>query len=46
MLDFIGDMFLAGNYILGHFKAVKAGHSINNKLLYQLFSDSSAYRLV
>ncbi|MCE3255296.1 MAG: lpxC [Rickettsiaceae bacterium] len=46
MLDFIGDIFLAGGYILGHFKGVKAGHGINNKLLHQLFSDQSAYRFV
>ncbi len=46
MLDFIGDIFLAGGYILGHFQGVKAGHSVNNKLLRQLFSDPSAYRFV
>lgn len=46
MLDFIGDIFLAGGYILGHFKGVKAGHAINNKLLHQLFSDEKSYRFV
>ena len=46
MLDFIGDIFLAGGYILGHFKGVKAGHNINNKLLHKLFSDQSFWRLV
>ncbi|MES2677634.1 MAG: UDP-3-O-acyl-N-acetylglucosamine deacetylase [Pseudomonadota bacterium] len=46
MLDFIGDIFLSGGYILGHFKGVKAGHGVNNKLLHQLFSDPSAYRFV
>ena len=46
MLDFIGDIFLAGGYILGHFKGVKAGHNINNKLLHQLFADQSSWRLV
>lgn len=45
-LDFIGDIFLAGGYILGRFKAFKSGHSINNKLLHQLFADKDAYRLV
>lgn len=46
MLDFIGDIFLAGGYILGHFKGVKTGHGINNKLLHQLFSDQLAFRLI
>ncbi len=46
MLDFIGDIFLAGGYILGNFNGVKAGHGINNKLLHQLFSDPTAYRFV
>ncbi len=46
MLDFIGDIFLAGGYILGHFQGVKAGHGVNNKLLHQLFSDPTAYRFV
>jgi UDP-3-O-[3-hydroxymyristoyl] N-acetylglucosamine deacetylase len=46
MLDFIGDIFLAGGYILGHFKGVKAGHDINNKLLCKLFSNQSFWRLV
>jgi UDP-3-O-[3-hydroxymyristoyl] N-acetylglucosamine deacetylase len=46
MLDFIGDIFLSGGYILGHFKTVKSGHSVNNKLLHQLFSDPSSYRFV
>ena len=46
MLDFIGDIFLSGGYILGHFKGIKAGHSINNKLLHQLFANPDSYRFV
>lgn len=45
-LDFIGDIYLAGHYIMGHFSASKAGHGINNKLLHQLLSDETAWRLV
>ena len=45
-LDFIGDIYLAGHYILGHFNASKAGHGINNKLLHQLLNDESAWRLI
>ena len=45
-LDFIGDMYLAGHYILGHFSGFKTGHGVNNKFLHELFSDSTNYRLV
>jgi UDP-3-O-[3-hydroxymyristoyl] N-acetylglucosamine deacetylase len=45
-LDFIGDIYLAGHYILGHFKTSKAGHGINNKFLHKLLADESAWRLV
>lgn len=45
-LDFIGDIYLAGHYITGHFKAIKPGHAINNKLLHELFKDDTAWRLV
>lgn len=45
-LDFIGDIYLAGHYILGHFNASKAGHGINNKLLHELFKDESAWRII
>lgn len=45
-LDFIGDIYLAGYYILGHFNASKAGHGINNKLLNELFKDESAWRII
>lgn len=46
MLDFIGDIYLAGHYILGHFNASKSGHGINNKLLHALFSDKTAWRII
>ncbi len=45
-LDFIGDIYLAGYFILGHFKASKAGHGINNKLLHHLFEDETAWRVI
>lgn len=44
-LDFIGDIYLAGFYIMGHFKGSKTGHSINNKMLHKLLGDESAWRL-
>jgi UDP-3-O-[3-hydroxymyristoyl] N-acetylglucosamine deacetylase len=45
-LDFIGDLFLAGHYIIGHFKGFKVGHTINNKFLHYLFSNPQKWRLV
>jgi UDP-3-O-[3-hydroxymyristoyl] N-acetylglucosamine deacetylase len=45
-LDFLGDIYLAGHYIVGHFKASKAGHGINNKMLHALFEDKSAFRII
>lgn len=35
-LDFIGDIRLYGQYILGHFQVKKPGHYINNKFLHYL----------
>lgn len=37
-LDFIGDIFLSGYYILADFTAYKSGHTINNQFLHYLFS--------
>jgi UDP-3-O-[3-hydroxymyristoyl] N-acetylglucosamine deacetylase len=45
-LDFIGDMYLAQHYIIGHFKAFKIGHGINNKFLHKLMEDKSSWKLV
>ena len=45
-LDFIGDIYLAGGYIVGHFSASKAGHSINNKMLRKLFSDNQSWKMI
>jgi UDP-3-O-[3-hydroxymyristoyl] N-acetylglucosamine deacetylase len=45
-LDFIGDIYLAEYYILGHFKASKPGHGINNKLLQELFKNEDSWRII
>jgi UDP-3-O-[3-hydroxymyristoyl] N-acetylglucosamine deacetylase len=37
-LDFIGDIFLSGYYILADFTVYKSGHTINNKFLHYLFN--------
>lgn len=45
-LDCIGDLFLAGLRIDGHFQFTRPGHAINNALLRAVFADKSAYRIV
>jgi UDP-3-O-[3-hydroxymyristoyl] N-acetylglucosamine deacetylase len=45
-LDFLGDMYLAGHYIIGHFNASKVGHGINNKMLHKIFANEGSWRLV
>ncbi|WP_448202574.1 UDP-3-O-acyl-N-acetylglucosamine deacetylase [Azospirillum sp. sgz302134] len=43
ILDAVGDLYLAGNPIIGSFHGVRAGHALNNKLLRALFADHSAW---
>lgn len=38
VLDAVGDIYIAGAPILGHYEAVKPGHNMNNRLLHELFS--------
>lgn len=40
-LDAVGDLALAGHYIIGHFVGHKSGHRLNNVLLRELFSSTS-----
>jgi len=46
VLDSIGDLYLAGRPILGHFHGVRSGHALNNQLLHALFADTTAWTLV
>ena len=46
MLDALGDLALAGAPILGHYTGYRAGHSITNRLLREVFADPTAYRIV
>lgn len=43
ILDSIGDLYLAGAPILGHFHGRKSGHALNNQVLRTLFADESAW---
>lgn len=44
--DAIGDLFLLGHPILGHFKGVRSGHALNNQLLRKLLSTPDSWELV
>jgi len=46
VLDSIGDLYLAGAPIIGHFHGHQSGHALNNRLLRTLFADASAWCLV
>lgn len=46
MLDALGDLFLAGAPILGKYTGIRAGHSLTNELLRQLFATPGAFRIV
>ena len=43
VLDALGDLYLAGAPILGHFRGVRSGHALNRRLLEPLFADPSAW---
>lgn len=44
LLDAVGDLYLAGGQILGHYQGTRPGHAMNNALLRTLFADSAAWR--
>jgi len=46
ILDAIGDLFLLGMPIIGHFIAYKSGHCLNNLLLRELMSKKECWEIV
>jgi UDP-3-O-[3-hydroxymyristoyl] N-acetylglucosamine deacetylase len=44
-LDAIGDLYLAGAPLMGHFHGHLSGHKVNNTLLRALFADPTAWTL-
>lgn len=46
ILDAIGDLYLAGGPILGHYEGFKSGHALNNKLVRALLAEQSAWEWV
>ncbi len=46
VLDSIGDLYLLGHPILGHFRGYKSGHTLNKHLLRNLLADNQAWEYV
>ncbi|MBF0369915.1 MAG: UDP-3-O-acyl-N-acetylglucosamine deacetylase [Magnetococcales bacterium] len=46
IIDAIGDLYLLGHPIIGHFKGVRSGHALNNQLLRQLMAQRDAWEFV
>lgn len=46
ILDAVGDLYLAGATLMGHYSASRSSHALNNQLLRELFSDPSNYEIV
>ena len=46
MLDALGDLALAGAPLIGHYIGYKAGHTLTNMLLRELFSRPGATRMI
>jgi UDP-3-O-[3-hydroxymyristoyl] N-acetylglucosamine deacetylase len=44
VLDAIGDLYLTGGPIIGHFHGVQSGHALNCRLLAALFADDEAWQ--
>lgn len=45
ILDAVGDLYLAGGQILGHYHGIRGGHAMNNAILHALFADPANYRI-
>jgi UDP-3-O-[3-hydroxymyristoyl] N-acetylglucosamine deacetylase len=43
VLDALGDLYLAGAPLIGHFRGVRSGHALNRRLLEALFADPTAW---
>ena len=43
LLDAIGDLYLAGGPIVGHFRGMRSGHALTRRLLAALFADRDSW---
>jgi UDP-3-O-[3-hydroxymyristoyl] N-acetylglucosamine deacetylase len=43
LLDALGDLYLAGGPIIGHFRGLRSGHALTRRLVAALFADRDAW---
>ena len=46
VLDAVGDLYLSGAPIRGHYRGVRAGHYLTNELLKALFAEPASWRFI
>lgn len=46
ILDAVGDLYMGGHAILGHLRAFKSGHALNNQLLRAVLQNQEAWEFV
>ena len=46
VLDAVGDLYLLGHVLIGHFSGHKSGHALNNRLLRKLMAEKSAWEVL
>ena len=46
IIDAIGDLYLLGHPIIGHFEGIRSGHALNNRLLRELLQQKDAWEYV
>jgi UDP-3-O-[3-hydroxymyristoyl] N-acetylglucosamine deacetylase len=46
VLDAVGDIYIAGGPMIGHYEASKPGHNMNNRILHELFSSDDNWEWV
>ncbi len=44
ILDCVGDLYLAGAPIIGHFRGYRSGHALNHRILRALLADPDSWR--
>ncbi|MCZ6586599.1 MAG: UDP-3-O-acyl-N-acetylglucosamine deacetylase, partial [Alphaproteobacteria bacterium] len=44
ILDCVGDLYLAGAPIIGHFKGHRSGHALNHSIVRSLLADQGSWR--
>jgi len=46
ILDAIGDIYMTGMQLIGHYHGIKAGHATNSKILKTLFAQPEAFEII